>query len=287
MKLTSSVVYPNNCMVPSMATGLRDHVTFLTEEVPPRVASCGGWDDDHSNWRERSKKCLVLASGNWSTGLIDNLPDKRMNSASARLDEGVFLLGGRYTRSTSVFLPAGTRSWVSGPELPVTMRNGPCAAPISGRSFLIVYGKQVLEFDTEVAGPRSSAGWRPRGKWPQMQVERTYQPGCAVLKTKFIVAGGSNDVDGTLKSTEIIDLEQGTTYFASDMQRERSNFNFFVMSGNLYAFGGYNCVGGCHSLADVEEFVEDTESWKLADKNLPGGRSSYGGVAVNGDLVCG
>ena len=92
MKLTPSVVYPNNCMVPRTAT-----VTFLTQEVPPRVASSGGWDDDHGNWRERSKKCLILASGNWSVSLIDNLPEKRMNSASARLDEGVFLLGGRYS----------------------------------------------------------------------------------------------------------------------------------------------------------------------------------------------
>ena len=40
-----------------------------------------------------------------------------------------------------------------------------------------------------------------------------------------------------------------STYFASDMQRERSNLNFFVIPGNLYAFGGYNYVGDCHSLA--------------------------------------
>ena len=41
------------------------------------------------------------------------------------------------------------------------------------------------------------------------------------------------------------------------------------------------------SVPGVEEFVEDTKSWKLADKNLPGRRSGYGGVAVNADLVCG
>ena len=105
-----------------------------------------------------------------------------------------------------------------------------------------------------------------------------------MLKKKFIVAGGS----WNLKSTEIIDLEQRTIHFASEMQKPRRHFHLLVISGTLHALGGFyydGYYGGY--LADVEEFVEDSETWKPAKKSLPAGRSDYGGVAINRDLVCG
>ena len=112
-----------------------------------------------------------------------------------------------------------------------------------------------------------------------------WQPGCAVLKKKFIVAGGYNY--GNLKSTEIIDLEQRTIHFGSEMQKPRTYFHLLVISGTLHALGGFNSNGGPHYLADVEEFVDESETWKPAKKSLPAGRSLYGGVAINRDLVCG
>ena len=47
-----------------------------------------------------------------------------------------------------------------------------------------------------------------------------------------------------------------------------------------------NNDGGWNNFADVEEFVEETGTWKPAT-SLSGGRSKYGGVAVNLDLICG
>ena len=117
-------------------------------------------------------------------------------------------------------------------------------------------------------------------KWPQLQGERLYL-GCAVLKKKFIVAGGWN-----LKSTEIIDLEQRTIHFGSEMQKPRRLFHLLVISGTLHALGGYNHDESYHYLADVEEFVEDSETWKPANKSLPAGRYRYGGVAINRNFVC-
>ena len=94
------------------------------------------------------------------------MPEKRHSYASARLKDGVFLLGGWPTHSSSVFLRANSsRSWESGPGLPVEMRYGPCAAPIGSHSFLIVYGTDVYEFDTRVAGPTDDAGWKPKENW--------------------------------------------------------------------------------------------------------------------------
>ena len=117
---------------------------------------------------------------------------------------------------------------------------------------------------------------------------RREQPGCAVLKKKFIVAGGSYGWNSYFKSTEIIDLEQRTIHFGSEMQKPRTSFHLLVISGTLHALGGTYYDGSYpHYLADVEEFVEDSETWKPANKSLPAGRRSYGVVAVNQDLVCG
>ena len=67
------------------------------------------------------------------------------------------------------------------------------------------------------------------------------------------------------------------------MEKKRSGFHFLSIDGNLFAVGGYNYY---KYLADVEEFVEETGTWKPA-KSLDGKRSHYGGVAVTKDLVCG
>ena len=66
------------------------------------------------------------------------------------------------------------------------------------------------------------------------------------------------------------------------MKKKRSRFHLLSIGENLFAVGGF----GDGNLADVEEFVEETGTWKPA-KSLDGKRSNYGGVAVTKDLVCG
>ena len=67
------------------------------------------------------------------------------------------------------------------------------------------------------------------------------------------------------------------------MEKKRAWFHLLSIDGNLFAFGGINYGG---DLADVEEFVEETGTWKPA-KSLDDKRAYYGGVAVTKDLVCG
>merc|ERR1712083_599855 len=105
--------YPEGCSVPSMDEVREWHVTFLTRDSPPRIATCGGSDGPGSYLKD----CLVLRDGQWRGGELGDLPEKRLRSASARLEDGVFLLGGVYTPSSSVFLRANSRSWESGPRL--------------------------------------------------------------------------------------------------------------------------------------------------------------------------
>ena len=278
-RISSTVLYPKGCSVPSMDKGRYGHVTFLTRDYPPRIATCGGVVDNL-----RKKDCLVLQEGQWREGELDDLPERRRHPASARLKDGVFLLGGRGTPSSSVFLRANSRSWESGPGLPVKMKYGPCAAPIGLQSFLIVYGTDVYEFDTRVAGPTDDAGWRPKENWPQLQVYRT-RLACGVLKKMFVVAGGYSG-GNYLKSTEIINLETKKISFGGEMEKKRQWFQIISIDGNLFAVGGNYYGGGWIQLADVEEFVEETGTWKPA-KSLDGKRGDYGGVAVTKDLVCG
>ena len=70
------------------------------------------------------------------------------------------------------------------------------------------------------------------------------------------------------------------------MEKKRQWFQIISIDGNLFAVGGSNLDGSWIYLADVEEFVEETGTWKPA-KSLDGKRGEYGGVAVTKDLVCG
>ena len=88
-RLNSSALYPGGCSVPSMESDRYGHVTFLTQDTHPRIAICGGVSD-----YSYKKDCLVLRNNGWRGGELDDLPDERIWSASARLDAGVFILGG-------------------------------------------------------------------------------------------------------------------------------------------------------------------------------------------------
>ena len=237
------------------------------------------------------KECWVLQGeswrGSWRAGVLDDLPEARKRAADARLEIGVFLLGGVGADLSSVFLRANTSSWVSGPDLPREMHWGPCAAPISPHSFLVVYRTDVYEFDTRVGGPTSNDGWQPKEKWPQLQELRKNWPGCAVVNGKFIVVGGLGGM--SLKTTEIIDLEQRTLSVGGEMAKTRMNFKLLSINGIIFALAGNGYVpeNNAHTyIAEVEEFVEETGTWKAA-KSLPGGRHYHGGVSVTKELVCG
>ena len=78
------------------------------------------------------------------------------------------------------------------------------------------------------------------------------------------------------------------------MKNARKSFHLIRIGFSLYAMGGSHEnrrdyateVGGWYQMADVEEFVEETGTWKPAT-SLPGERNNYGGLAVPLDLVCG
>ena len=210
---------------------------------------------------------------------------ERGSGAAATLDHiGVFIVGGVYSNNprTSEFLAAGTMQWQEGPALPVSM-SYPCAVEITRTSFLVVHGTDIREFDAATAAPTCSEGWREAGRWPALKTSRTYKPGCAKIGQKVIIAGGYNG--GELRSTEVLDLVNKQITSGGEMATPRRYFHIAtIFSGGeekMFALAGK----GGSNLNTVEEWVEESSTWKAAD-NLVAKRRSFGAVAAPRHLVC-
>merc|ERR1719509_304038 len=266
--LSSTELYPGGCSPPALPEPRSWHITFLTPGSSPVVATCGG--HIYGN-RPPVASCLVLQGGQWRTGFMSDLPEARIYAATVSTEAGTFLLGGSPTTRSSAFLPADSMAWEEGPALPQAMQNGPCATQISPTSFLILYGKTILEFDSSVAGPTSTAGWRPAGTWPRLLTNRREWPGCAVVGRTLIIAGGRDGYrsGGTYhRTTETLDLDSRTISFGPSMASPRYGFHLVAVPGPRVS---------------VEELVDG--AWVEA-ASLEARRSGYGAVAVPEGLVC-
>ena len=174
--------------------------------------------------------------------------------------------------------------WQEGPALPVDMRF-PCSVEITPNSFLVIHGRDIREFDVAIAGPTSSEGWRKTGTWPSLKTWRSYQPGCAKIGQKIIIAGGL-DEGLALSSTEVLDLVNRRITPGMEMATPRRNFYLAtIFRGGeqmLFAVSGLN---GSTGLNSVEERVEASSSWKPA-ANLTEKRSLESAVVAPKALLC-
>ena len=158
---------------------------------------------------------------------------------------------------------------------------------ISGTSFLAIYGREIREFDTSVAGPTSSQGWREEGWWPKMETSRSYWPGCAKLGDKIIIAGG-RDGSTTHQTTEILDLTSRTISKGGNLVTPRKRFHMITMDNNgdstTLALGGRDDDGNV--LRSIEKWNPETETWSEVEEQLEEKRGYSGLVAVPKNLVC-
>ena len=200
--------------------------------------------------------------------------------------------------STSQLLKSGDSEWTSGPKLP-KVGHLTCAFPLSQTSFIVVYGRDVHEFDSSIAGPASALGWRPEDTWPRLLVERwqfrfRHSTGCAVIGDKAVIAGGrtpSNDAN--IATVEILDLKTKTVIRGQDMLQARTQFPLVTVGAGdnqrLLALGGWGldvAVGTHQSLSNVEEWNPETGVWSLHTEILQQGREDREGVAVLPEQVC-
>ena len=254
---------------------------FLTSDLIPMVAVCGGDDYKTDNY----KSCLVLDRINqrWDDSRIGSLTVPRVYGKVAELkDVGVFHLSGNHPGSkNSDFLATGSLQWRQGPTLPVT-HYAYCVVPITQNSFLMHHDDYLItEFDASIAGPTSAKGWKG---WPRLKHYRSY-PGCAKIGNKVIFAGGANSGE-ILRSTEVLDITTRTTYIGGDMASPRYSLNLATLSSSgqnkLLAVAGYSKK---ESFSTVEEWVEESSTWKEAG-SLTKTRSHFGVVALPKEFIC-
>ena len=72
-ELKSAFLYPGGCSVPSFEQGIVGHVTFVTQDLTPSIATCGGQLDGGGF----KKDCVLLQGNRWQGGILEDLPGKR------------------------------------------------------------------------------------------------------------------------------------------------------------------------------------------------------------------
>ena len=216
---------------------------------------------------------------------MGSLTTGRVYGAAATLDHiGVFIVGGDTgnNRRTTEFLAAGQMKWQEGPALPVDM-NKPCSVDITASSFLIFHGTDIREFDAAIAGPTSSEGWREAGRWPALKTRRSYQPGCAKIGQKVIIAGGYNR--GSLRSTEVLDLVNRQITSEEEMALATPRRYFHVSTITRGGQRKMFALAGSTTLNTVEEWVEENSTWKSANA-LVEKRYAFSAVELPRKLIC-
>ena len=286
--LSSVEVFPSTsgCSLPPLPTTRRYHVTFLTSEPDPVIATCGGalGTGQHGGSTPTSS-CLVLDQSNqrWDDSRMSSLTESRYGGATARLNSiGVFIIGGHASslQGTSDFLAAGSLQWQKGPELPVQMHS-PCAVTITTTSFLSISDYNIYEYDAAIAGPTSTDGWREASRWPKLKTKRKYGPACAKVGQKVVIAGGWNSVEGNIDSTEVLDLDSRTIrwkYQGTSITRRHFHLRRVKIAGKMRTFAlGWTSA--------VMEWMEGNSTFKWAGY-MREARYGFGAVAVPRELVC-
>ena len=264
------------------------------------LATCGGY----IRGRGVTAACLVLDHVNqrWDENRMGNLTMPRNTGVAVTLDHvGVFILGGEDGPGRNDFLASGTMQWQEGPSIPVPVNMTDefyytCATPITSTSFLVIHGTDIREFDAAIAGPRSNEGWREAGRWPTLMTSRINQPGCAKIGEKVVIAGGYGG--GILGSTEVLDLASRQIESGGEMSAPRMWLHLakiviggvektFALGGELMSFATGGEDNAKDDMTSVEEWVEESSSWKAAKSlvNVPI-RSTFSAVVIPRQLIC-
>ena len=131
--------------------------------------------------------------------------------------------------------------------------------------------------------------WGEAGRWLLLKTSRTFQPGCDKIGQKVIIAGGSRSRE-SLSSTEVLDLVNRRITSGGEMANPRRKFHInTIISGGeekMFALAGYDGTVDTENTVDtVEEWVEESSTWKAAD-NLVEKRNSFAMVTAPRHLVC-
>ena len=226
----------------------------------------------------------MSGGGGWTHH--SDLTGERESAIGVTLPSGTYLFGGRdsESRHTTDFLPASTSTWQAGPVIPGKGSRQGCGVAVSDTEIVIIGDyrddKRVIKYSSH------------NNQWTRMtdlQFGR-YAHSCAVHNGKIIVAGGLDQGDDTVVTTEIIDLSNGTPRTGGNLKTPRYHHAIVTLGGlqpKVLAIGGDGDEsGGGKYLASIEEWNEEEEKWEMSSMNLSTERREFGAIAISSALVC-
>ena len=124
-----------------------------------------------------------------------------------------------------------------------------------------------------IEGNSTEIGKLKHGRWMHSS---------AFYKGKLIITGGYNyKTTGRVLSTEIIDLASGISRLGGNLNAYRCYHGMGVISKNdkptLIVFGGecFDVTGCPMSLDSIEEWDDETDTWRISDLKLDIGRFKF------------
>ena len=212
------------------------------------LLNCGGGNN--------VKSCLFLDVGGGPGVSVwthhSDLTNSRVGAIGVSLPSGTYLFGGvQHDMDNTDFLPASSTTWQAGPVPPGGAWRG-CGVAVSDTEIVIIGGPISGDHDQVIRYNSVSNNWTPMGS---LTVGR-YGHACTLLQGNIIVAGGLDDNNLAIASTEIIPLSTGTPRPGGNLNTPRF-LHSMVTLGGLYpkvlAIGGEKIEENVVYLASIEE----------------------------------
>ena len=249
------------------------------------ILICGiGPDEINNEGGENARLCYLLKNGIWKQHSVLNHERKWGGVVSTK--SGTFIFGGHgpYGPSAVIpkflyeYLPKGSSKWKIGKNrIPGGFFMACAIATKSEQDILLIggwlTGKRILKFNVKDHSFE---------ELPINLNEGRFGAQCAFIPgtNKIMITGGS-----CLKSTEILDLDQGSIVMASPMNFARHCHGIGIITGNdvqrLAVFGGSEGTKGVKFQDTIELYNMQTQKWELSEAKLKNGRYGFGFISAN------
>ena len=275
--LKTAELIPNRCSIPSLPKGISEQPSLILTN-DNNILLCGGTNNE--------KQCLQLKEKNWVHH--SDLIDLRRYATAITMAKGTFLFGGSWpSQKTWEWLPSGSSTWVYGGSIPHPGINYGCGVLISSTEILLIGGEdskqRILKFNVETE------------EWTEMN--ETLQPGryhhsCVVFKNSIFVSGGQTSGDNVLKSTQILDKDNLSISYSSDLKEATYGHGLVIAHYNnqptvLAIGGGYYQDDDWVPRDSIEVWDPETKTWSLTnDLALSEAKYNFGALSLPTRLVC-
>ena len=262
---TLEVIGDSNVKLPPLPEKNHAHSMVITNNN--ELMTLGG------NYGDK-KQCYKLVNGKWQKQ--NPLTQPRKYAVGITMADGIYVFGGLDSPLTSDFLPNGQSEWQAGPAVPEPGIKQGHGVAISPTELLLVGGATSLNKIMKYKiGSRTSTEFGSL-------LQGRYNHSCFFLGGKVVVTGGYDDwnIDKWIKSTEIINLSDGTSRKVGDLNVARDNHGMGIAHINgkskLIVFGGFSGSAWHGWLDSIEEWDEESETWKTSTMKLSEANCLFG-----------